>query len=113
MNNFNIFVKMPKTKQEIIDEIKVHIESEKGPFNTWYIGITNDANRRLFEENEHNVSKENGWWIYRSSGTKEIAQDIEKYFLELGLKGGTGGGTEDSIIVYAYKITEDTKQQIQ
>jgi hypothetical protein len=101
---------MPKTKQEIIDEIKAHIDSDKSPYSTWYIGITNDANRRLFDENEHNVSKENGWWIYRSSGTKDIAQEIKKFFLELGLKGVRGGGAEDTLIVYAYKISPSTKQ---
>ena len=71
-----------------------------------YIGITNDVERRLF--NEHNVSKKGAWWIYREADSKDIAQAVEEYFLEKGMQGDTGGGNEDSVYVYCYEITNNT-----
>ena len=46
------------SNQEIINQIKEHILKEASSWSNWYVGITNDANRRLFEE--HKVDKDNG-----------------------------------------------------
>lgn len=48
------------TKVQIIADINSHLQkSEKQYYSDFYIGITNDIDRRLF--GEHNVSKEHGW----------------------------------------------------
>lgn len=101
---------MPKTKEEIIANIKDQIDSEKGSYDSWYIGTTNDADKRLFSPTEHNVDQNNGWWIYRSANSKEIAEEIAKYFINLGLKGSTVSISDNSNIVYAFKISPLTKQ---
>ena len=50
------------TAKEIIAEIDAHLQvSEKEYWSDYYIGITNDVERRLFTE--HNVKKTNAWWI--------------------------------------------------
>ncbi len=94
--------------QQIVSEIDSHINKEGGPHNTWYCGITENPARRLFEE--HNVSRENGWWINRDAGTDNVARTIEQHFLSKGCKGGPGGGDNNARHVYAYKITAATRE---
>ena len=94
-------------KVKIIADINEHLQkSEKKFYSNFYVGITNDVERRLF--NEHNVSKQRGWWIYRAADSKAIAQEVEEYFLDKGMEGDTGGGTEDSVYVYCDEITSYT-----
>lgn len=96
---------MASTESEIKQEIKAHIDKEGSAYSNWYVGITNNIDRR---SNEHNVDRELSWWIYRTANSDEIARKIEKYFIGLGTDGGDGGGDETSKIVYAYKKTSTT-----
>ncbi len=100
---------MRKTAKEIIADIEGHLaKSDKQDYSDFYVGITNDIERRLFTQ--HNVEKSNSWWIYRTATNKTTAQRVEEYFLDKGMKGYTGGGTDDSIFVYCYEITCSTKE---
>lgn len=100
---------MRKTTKEIIADIEGHLgKSEKQYYSDFYIGITNDIERRLF--GEHNVQEKGNWWIYRTAINKSAAQNVEEYFLNKGMKGDTGGGTDDSIYVYCYEISNSTKE---
>lgn len=97
------------TKVQIIADINSHLQkSEKQYYSDFYIGITNDIDLRLF--GEHNVSKEHGWWIYHKGDTKAVAQAVEEYYLDKGMKGDTGGGSEDTTYVYCYEITNYTEE---
>ena len=100
---------MAKTKQEIIDDIKSYILENDPDDDDWYVGITKNIEERLFTF--HNVKREGGAWIYRTASSSEIAREIEQYFLDLGADGGSGGGDDDSDIVYAYKIMSYTKER--
>lgn len=98
---------MKKTKLEIIADIEAHLQtSRKEYYSDFYIGITNNTERRLFTE--HNVRKVGSWWIRREAIDKLTAQAVEEYFLEKGMKGDTGGGTDDSVFVYCYEISNTT-----
>lgn len=98
-----------KSKGEIINDIDSHLrESTKEYWSDFYIGITNNIERRLFEE--HNVNKENDWWIWRKALDKGTAQEVEEYYLAKGMEGNTGGGNKDTVYVYCYEITENTIQ---
>ena len=77
-------------------------------WSEWYVGIASDARKRLFTD--HNVSEENGQWIYRQATSEDEARDAEAQLLELGCKGGAGGGDENTDFVYAYKITATTRE---
>lgn len=92
------------TKEKIIAEITSYLQTSN--YTGFYIGITNDVERRLFEE--HKVSPKNGCWIYIEADSKSIAQDVEEYFLNEGMQGDTGGGNDDSTYVYCYQITSYT-----
>ena len=71
---------MRKTAKEIIADVEEHLtKSNKRYYSDFYVGITNDIERRLFTE--HNVDKKNNWWIYRTATNKTVAQSVEEYFL--------------------------------
>lgn len=98
---------MKRNFLQIVADINSHLEkSQKQYYSDFYVGITNDIQRRLFDE--HKVSEKNGWWIYRQAIDKKTAQYVEEYFLNKGMKGDTGGGTDDSSFVYCYEITNYT-----
>lgn len=100
---------MKKTKNEIISDFDAHLsKSKKEYWSDYYVGITNDVERRLFTE--HNVSKENAWWIFREAVDKATAQAVEEYYLDKGMKGDTGGGTDGSVFVYCYEIKTSTNE---
>ena len=48
--------------------------------------------------------------MYCVAINKSEAQSVEEYFLDKGMKGDTGGGTDDSIYVYCYEITPSTNE---
>lgn len=100
---------MAKTFYEIITDFDAHLQkSSKQYYSNFYVGITNEIERRLFTE--HNVSKDNAWWIYSVAINKATAQKVEEYYLDKGMEGDTGGGTDDSVYVYCYEITNTTKE---
>lgn len=98
---------MVKEKQEIIDEIKTHVQRCGGNYSAWYVGISKDAKDRLF--NGHNIREKKDTWIFRTASSSQVSRDIEEYFVNtLGTDGGTGGGDNTSNIVYAYKKAAHT-----
>lgn len=97
-----------KSKQEIRDDIINYIKDRGGVYNTWYVGIATDVKQRLF--GDHNVSREHDFWIYRNALSESDAREIEKFIIDTyKTKGGTGGGDHPKW-VYAYKITDSTRE---
>ena len=98
---------MAKNKQEIIDDIDAHIGRYGGGYSTWYVGISKDAKDRLF--NGHSVKEKKDTWIYRTASSSQVAREVEDYFVNtLGTDGDTGGGDNNSDMVYAYKKAAHT-----
>ncbi|XOB40791.1 MAG: hypothetical protein ACKKMW_01870 [Candidatus Nealsonbacteria bacterium] len=101
---------MKNSKESGIQAIRDYITQHDGPYlswSAWYIGITSDPKKRLFEG--HRVDEENGIWIYKTTESSSTARQIEDYFVnELGADGGTGGGDYNTRAVYAYKKTRNT-----
>ena len=95
-----------KSAQTICDEIVAHIEKEGGRASTWYAGITANIGERLF--GDHKVPRKNHWYIYREASSAKSARSIESALIRYGCDGGSGGGDEDSVWVYAYKKTSVT-----
>ncbi|MBD5367036.1 MAG: hypothetical protein HDR82_08565 [Bacteroides sp.] len=100
---------MGQTYDEIVKRIDEHLgKSGKRYYSEFYIGISNNARERLFEQ--HHVDMNNSWWIYDTAQSTEVARDVEKHYLELGMRGGTGGGKENSNMVYCYVVTPTTTE---
>lgn len=81
------------------------IESHDPNYKNWYVGITDDINRR---SSEHNITNEKAGYVDAIS--KENAQTIETHLLSLGCRGGTGGGNSLSKYVYVYHISQSTNE---
>ena len=90
----------------IVASILAAIDKIPGTYySDFYIGITNKIERRL---SEHNVDRTNCIKIMEATNTDE-AEMAETTLIKCGLKGGSGGGTDDTNFVYCYRITDDTK----
>jgi hypothetical protein len=94
---------MGNSKEDIIKFFDEHLmNSGRKYYSDFYVGITSDVDQRLFQQ--HNVDKDNMWWIYSTAENSAIAREVEKHYLDLGMRGGPGGG-DNPCIVYAYVIT--------
>ena len=91
-------------KDSIISDFEKYVGTDD--YFDWYIGITNDIDRRLF--GEHNVDVKQDRWIHSPADSKDVAQEVEEYFLDKGMDGDTGGGNHDTIRVYAFKKNSHT-----
>jgi len=96
---------MAKSKNDIIDDITTYAG---GKYSEWYAGIAANPRVRLF--NDHQVNEEKDSWIYRLCEDSDVAREIEEHLLGLGFCGGGGGGDETSKSVYAYKISNHSKE---
>ena len=94
--------------QEIINNFLNYIQQHDGSWFDWYIGIAENPQERLFTD--HNVQEQGGVWIFDQTTSSDQSRAIEKYFLDKGCDGGSGGGSSTSRYVYAYKKTWDTKE---
>ena len=98
---------MASTAQEAYDDISEHIGNKGNPYSDWYCGITEDIQSRLF--GNHKVPKKGHWYIYRECTNSTVAREVEKALLNNGCDGGSGGGDEDAVYVYAYLKTSITE----
>lgn len=98
-----------ETGQQVIQEIGKYILDSGIPYSNWYVGITDDTEKRLFVD--HRVDRNLFFgWIRRKCFDADMARNVEDYFVKLGTRGDTGGGNESSVYVYAYRITNLTAQ---
>ncbi len=97
---------MAKSSEVIVMELLEFIQLEGGHPRTWYVGVTDDAQRRLFDE--HQVHYQNDAWMYRTASSETEAGRVEEYFQEYGLDGGKRGRHPGSI-VYVYRKSINTE----
>ncbi len=67
-------------------QIKSEIENIVSTYSSWTIGITDDPERR---KGEHGNPSH---WHQWKADSEQIARNVEKHFLDKGMKGATGGG---------------------
>lgn len=87
----------PMQESAIIRAIEQKIGSTD--IKIWTIGVTDDPQRRKAEHDANGESTTH--WTDWKADTETIARNVEKYFLDKGMKGGTGGG-EHPIYVYVF-----------
>lgn len=74
---------------EIIKAINDKISSSG--YSYWTIGVTDDPETR---KSQHESDGENvTHWSQWETDSEKVGRDVEKSFLDLGMKGGTGGGS--------------------
>ncbi len=83
-------------KNEIIAAIVNRVMgAEEKKYSIWTIGITNDPERR---KDEHDTGNKVKHWKDWKANSESDARTIEKYFLDKGMKGDTGGGTTPTYV---------------
>jgi len=75
-------------ESEIIEAIKKNVTF----YSAWTIGITDDPDRRRIEHGNP------AHWYHWRADTETIARNVEKYFLDKGMKGATGGGEHPNYV---------------
>ena len=99
---------MGKKYLEIVSEINDFCATlQVKNINRVHIGITNAPKRRLFYE--HKITNERHWWIYIKADCAETARAVERYFIDRGMKGNTGGGDDETIYVYCFAKKQDAR----
>ena len=95
--------------QAIVDEINKYLAGfTNTKYSDWYVGIASSPQDRLFVD--HSVSQD-GNWVYAEAKSHFEARTVEQYFIDkLKTKGGPGGGDNTTKFVYAYLITNSTKE---
>lgn len=73
---------------EIVDGINLKIGSTS--YSIWTVGVTDDPDKR--KQEHHNDGENVTYWTQWRTDTEKVGRDVEKHFLDLGMKGGTGGG---------------------
>lgn len=87
------------SESQMRSEIQNRVMSaEKKDYSIWTIGVTDDPDRRKEEHGqEHSVK----YWVQWRSDSETAARNVEEYFLDKGMKGGTGGGgTADYVYIF-------------
>ncbi|MBA7579355.1 hypothetical protein ES708_21225 [subsurface metagenome] len=65
------------------------------PYSLWTIGVTDDPNKR---KEEHGNPK---YWHQWDADSEQQARNVESYFMDKGMKGGTGGlGSADYVYIF-------------
>lgn len=99
---------MQKDNSVVIDIVQ-YIQRSNTPFSEWYVGIAEDALTRLFQG--HCVNKDMDYWIYRDCLSANAARGVEQFIImNYHTDGGTGGGSDNSRFVYAYKKERHTNE---
>ena len=83
-----------------VEVLSAYINSVNHDFSAWCCGITADPKDRL---QEHSVTSEPHY--VAPCDNSEAARMAEATLLNLGCKGGAGGGSDDSSFVYIYLIS--------
>jgi hypothetical protein len=98
---------MKRSVQEACDFLIAEIKNHDGNYKKWYVGVTYDAKKRLFEE--HMVVEKDNNWTFCSCANDTDARKVEKELIELGCDGAPGGGDNSSVRIYVYLKTNQTK----
>ncbi len=92
-------------KKYIIRQIKRYVNQYSllwTDHSNWYVGITNQVPRRKASHQRRLGQDLEIFASWKARSAREAA-DIEKRFLNQGMKGSGGGWVKDSKFVYVYK----------
>ncbi len=87
------------TKASIISAINAKVGTTK--YDIWRIGLTHDPAERKHHWTETEKQSTASWSQWQADSLSD-AQDIESYFITLGMKGGTGGDLSAWRTTYVY-----------
>lgn len=96
-------MKQDKIKQEFDKYLP---QSGKRFFGEFFVGVTNDPERCLFEE--HRVARKGHWYMYANADSAADARKVVTYYKRKGMKSSKDSDNTDSKFVYVYPIEQYT-----
>lgn len=97
---------MPRTKQQIIEDIRTYIERRGGEPGEWHVGVGTNERARLFKD--HRVKERGDWWIVRRAESPQVAREAWNDLagtLKTATSGTSSGNAAD--FVYAFRKVDD------
>jgi len=95
---FFLFYQTPfdsMNRNSIATEIANIVSNSKVSYSGWTIGVTDNPTQRKTEHGNP------GSWRQWNADSETDARAVESYFLEKGMKGGTGGlGSADYVYIF-------------
>lgn len=75
--------------QEIANAIAKLVEHRNVLYDEWTIGVTDNPGRRRKRhvQDGHDMT----WWSKWNASSEQAARSVEKYFVDKGMQGDTGG----------------------
>ena len=94
--------------QQIKYEILAYIKELGGDFSDYYVGVTHDPEKSIF--NIHRVDRKKDPWLYKQALTFQAARTTQDYFLSRLKADGEAvvDSDEDTDCVYVYKKSKRT-----
>ena len=98
---------MPSTKQQILNEIKTHIQNNGGEYSDWHIGICSNIRHKLSGQD-----KAKHLFIARQAYSSYVAAEVQDHFMSrFGTDGSVGTDNDTADIIYAYKKSAEAIEQ--
>jgi hypothetical protein len=82
----------------LYERVLGYIETCKGQYSDWYVGITNNPQERFTTHGVHSLNHPSSWIC----SSENVSRGVEEMLLKLGLQGGPGGGVSNDPPVYLY-----------
>ena len=84
--------------QGIANAIAKLVDHSGHPYEKWTVGVTDNPARRRKEY--EGGGSDTSWWHDWNADTEQAARDVERHFLNKGMRGGSGGaGRADYVYV--------------
>lgn len=97
------------SEEEIKKDIKKYIDSHKGTYKNWYVGIAENFDEK---KEKHKLRDIKGTpWICIAIESSAMAGRVKEYIVGLGVSAGLDSDKEieNTVVVYAYKKAPYTK----
>jgi hypothetical protein len=90
---------VPGTKQQILNEIKTHIQSNGGEYSDWHVGVCSNIHYKLSGQD-----KAKHLFIARQAYSSYVAAEVQDYFMNrLGTDGSVGIDNDNADIIYVFR----------
>lgn len=92
--------------QQIKFDILAYVKEFGSDFRGWYVGITDDPQKALFQT--HGLDRDKDIWLYKQAVSFAACRTVQKYYVEQRNMDGRlqCEGTADTDCVYLYRKSE-------
>jgi hypothetical protein len=85
---------------QVLDRLERFIRQNNPLFFEWYIGLSDQPAKTLFEV--HMVDKSNDIWFYEDVPSASEAGKLQNYFLTMGCMGKKENNLNRKVYIYAF-----------